>query len=140
MKNFFRLYGLRVAGAPPDLPVKPLCGYVHGRGWMRPLLRAPVSVCVSAKRIDREVRGGVGDPSVRNKYFLLTEIFEKGISKTGDFERVLEILYRTKSLKFTLSQAASWSESAVFSLKALPDSEMRGLLIDLASEIVYRNT
>ena len=74
-----------------------------------------------------------------NEKFLLTEIFEKGISKTGDFERVLEILYRTKSLKFTLSQAANWSERAVFSLKELPDSEMRGLLIDLASEIVYRN-
>ena len=74
-----------------------------------------------------------------NEKFLLTEIFEKGISKTGDYERVLEILDRTKSLKFTLSQAENWSERAVFSLKGLPDSEMRGLLINLASEIVYRN-
>ena len=74
-----------------------------------------------------------------NEKLLLTEIFGKGLSKTGDFERVLEILHRTKSLKFTVSQAVSWSDRAVFSLKELPDSEMRELLIDLASEIVDRN-
>ena len=74
-----------------------------------------------------------------NEKLLLTEIFEKGLTKTGDFERVLEILHRTKSLKFTVSQAVSWSDRAIFSLKELPDSEMRELLIDLASEIVDRN-
>ena len=74
-----------------------------------------------------------------NEKLLLTEIFEKGLSKTGDFERVLEILHRTKSLTFTVSQAVNWSDRAVFSLKELPNSEMKELLIDLASEIVNRN-
>ncbi len=74
-----------------------------------------------------------------NEKILLTEIFEKGNSKMGDFERVLEILDKADSLKFTKSQAVIWSEQAVVSLKKLPDSEMRDLLIDLAYEIVKRD-
>ncbi len=74
-----------------------------------------------------------------NEKLLFTEIFEKGFSKTGDFERVLEILDKTKSLKFTVNEAVKWSERAVGSLESLPGSEMRDLLIDLASEIVDRN-
>ena len=72
--------------------------------------------------------------------FLLTEIFEKGLAKTGDFERVLEILYKNGSLNFTVSEAVKWSEQAILSIKDLPDSGMRELLIDLASEIVDRNS
>ena len=69
----------------------------------------------------------------------LSNIFEKGSSKAGDFERVLDTLYKTKSLKFTVSQAVSWSEKAAESLKVLPQSEMRDLLIELAYEIVDRD-
>ncbi len=76
----------------------------------------------------------------KNEKHVLTQIFEKGIVEAGDFERVVEILNKTKSLKFTASQAVSWSEQAVASLAELPVSEMRDLLIDLASEIVNRKS
>jgi octaprenyl-diphosphate synthase len=75
--------------------------------------------------------------SNKEKLFL-TEIFDKGVSKTGDFERVLDTLDKTKSLRFTISQAVNWSEKAVESLKVLPQSEMRDLLMELAYEIVGR--
>ncbi len=74
-----------------------------------------------------------------NEKLFLKEIFEKGSSKSDDFERVLDILDKTKSLKFTVSQAVSWSEKAGESLKVLPQSEMRDLLIELAYEIVDRD-
>ena len=71
---------------------------------------------------------------------LLTNVFEKSSSKPGDFERVLEVLEKTKSLEFTEKQAKNWSEKAILSVKKLPESEMRNLLIELSSEIVERKT
>jgi octaprenyl-diphosphate synthase len=72
--------------------------------------------------------------------FLLRDVFEKDLKKSGDFERVLEILEKTKSLEFTERQALKWSEKAISSIKTLPESQMKHLMIALSSEIVERKS
>ncbi|MEE4121423.1 MAG: polyprenyl synthetase family protein [Paracoccaceae bacterium] len=63
---------------------------------------------------------------------------EKGRQEPGDLEHALALLERHGALEATREAALGFSEAARTALYGLPDSEIKGLLVDLAGYVVAR--
>ncbi len=63
---------------------------------------------------------------------------EKGDQRDGDLERALELMSRHGALEATRDVALARAEQAKTALAALPRSELRDSLIDLADFVVMR--
>ncbi|RDC74921.1 polyprenyl synthetase family protein [Rhodovulum sp. 12E13] len=63
---------------------------------------------------------------------------EKGRQEPGDLEHALALLERHGALEATRAAALGFSEAARTALDGLPDSEIKGLLADLAGYVVAR--
>ena len=65
---------------------------------------------------------------------------EDGDQQDGDLETALEIMARRKTLETTREEALAWAGRAEAALEALPPSEIRDLLADIAGFVVARVT
>jgi octaprenyl-diphosphate synthase len=65
-----------------------------------------------------------------------TDALERG--RADDLDRARAILQRHGTLEETRLEALSWRDRAVASLRAVPDSPLRGMLADLADFVVAR--
>ncbi|WP_136441778.1 polyprenyl synthetase family protein [Pacificoceanicola onchidii] len=65
-------------------------------------------------------------------------VIEKGDQRDGDLERALQLLNAHGALEETRQEALAWAEKAKTAMAALPQSELRDLLIDLADYVVAR--
>ncbi len=65
-------------------------------------------------------------------------VIEKGDQNDGDLEHALEILARHNSIEETRQDALGWAEKAKSALAVIPDSELGGMLMDLADYVVAR--
>ena len=63
---------------------------------------------------------------------------EKGQQREGDLEHALELMGKYGTLEATRLDAVGHAERAKQALSALPDSDMRGMLMDLADYVVDR--
>ena len=63
---------------------------------------------------------------------------EKGRQEEGDLEQALGLLAKHETLEATRAEATAWAEKAKSAMAALPESEMREMLIDLADYVVAR--
>jgi octaprenyl-diphosphate synthase len=63
---------------------------------------------------------------------------EKGRQQDGDLEQALAIMNRYATLQETRQDANAWAEKARMALRALPEHEIRDLLMDLADYVVAR--
>lgn len=67
-----------------------------------------------------------------------SRVIEDGDQKDGDLEHALELLNAHKALEQTRADAVEWAEKAKRALEALPKSEIRYHLTDLADFVVSR--
>lgn len=63
---------------------------------------------------------------------------EKGKQEDGDLEHALSLLNRHSALEATRDDALEWAEKAKTALSAIPQSDLRDMLIDLADYVVAR--
>ena len=63
---------------------------------------------------------------------------EKGKQEDGDLEHALDLLKRHSALEATREDALEWAERAKTALSAIPQSDLRDMLIDLADYVVAR--
>ena len=63
---------------------------------------------------------------------------EKGRQKDGDLEHALSLLHRHGTLDATRLDAIAWAAKAKSALYALPEHDLRQMLIDLADYVVER--
>ncbi|KAJ56113.1 farnesyltranstransferase [Actibacterium mucosum KCTC 23349] len=63
---------------------------------------------------------------------------EKGDQRDGDLEQALHLLNTHGALESTRATAIQWADTAKKALQTLPDSELRGMLGDLADYVVAR--
>ncbi|EIE49757.1 farnesyltranstransferase [Salipiger aestuarii] len=63
---------------------------------------------------------------------------EKGDQRDGDLEQALALLNRHGALENTRDDALEWAETAKVAMRAMPTSEMRDVLVDLADFVVAR--
>lgn len=66
------------------------------------------------------------------------KVIEKGKQDDGDLEHALALLDKHQTLEATRQDALHWSEKAKGAMAALPESELRDMLIDLADYVVAR--
>ncbi|MDF0601030.1 polyprenyl synthetase family protein [Psychromarinibacter sp. C21-152] len=67
-----------------------------------------------------------------------TRVIEKGDQRDGDLAHALELLDRHGAMAATRADALGWAERAKGAIRALPEGELRGLMIDLADYVVAR--
>ncbi len=67
-----------------------------------------------------------------------SRVIEKGDQQEGDLEHALALIARHGTMAATRGEALNWSERAKASLRLLPDSDLRQMLIDLADFVVAR--
>ena len=67
-----------------------------------------------------------------------TKCIVKGEQANNDFENALAIMTKHKSLELTRLQALAFSKKAKLALNAVPDSNLKEMLIDLADYVVER--
>lgn len=65
---------------------------------------------------------------------------EKGDQRDGDLQTALDLLNKHGALEATRQEALRWSEKAKVAMRALPASELRDILVDLADYVVARVT
>lgn len=65
-------------------------------------------------------------------------VIEDGDQKDGDLEHALELMHRHGTLETTRVTALEWSAKARNALTALPESDLRDMLSDLADYVVAR--
>ncbi|MBO6866015.1 MAG: polyprenyl synthetase family protein [Thalassococcus sp.] len=63
---------------------------------------------------------------------------EKGKQEDGDLEHALDFLNRHSALEATRDDALEWADKAKTALSAIPQSDLRDMLIDLADYVVAR--
>jgi octaprenyl-diphosphate synthase len=63
---------------------------------------------------------------------------EKGQQNEGDLEHALSLLHKHNTLELTRLDALEWAEKAKSAMGALPEHEIRQMLIDLADYVVAR--
>ncbi|WP_204115791.1 polyprenyl synthetase family protein [Shimia biformata] len=63
---------------------------------------------------------------------------EKGRQEDGDLEHALELMAKYGTLDATRADALAWADKAKAALAVLPETQIRGLLIDLADYVVAR--
>lgn len=63
---------------------------------------------------------------------------EKGKQEDGDLEHALDLLSRHGALEATRDDALEWADKAKTALSAIPQSDLRDMLIDLADYVVAR--
>jgi octaprenyl-diphosphate synthase len=63
---------------------------------------------------------------------------EKGKQEDGDLEHALDLLNRHGALEATRDDALEWADRAKTALSAIPQSDLRDMLIDLADYVVAR--
>lgn len=66
------------------------------------------------------------------------KVIEKGKQDDGDLEHALALLDKHQTLEATRQDALHWSEKAKGAMAALPESDLRDMLIDLADYVVAR--
>ncbi len=67
-----------------------------------------------------------------------TRVIEKGAQRDGDLAHAMALLDRHAALQATRTQALDWAEKAKAAILKLPDTELRGMLHDLADYVVAR--
>ncbi len=65
-------------------------------------------------------------------------VIEKGQQDDGDLEHALSLLARHETMEATRMEAVAWADRAKDALSALPDTEIRTMLMDLADYVVAR--
>lgn len=65
-------------------------------------------------------------------------VIEKGDQRDGDLDHALGLLEKHGALEETRAEALRWSDTAKQALEALPGSELRDMLTDLADYVVAR--
>ena len=63
---------------------------------------------------------------------------EKGRQEEGDLEQALALLAKHETLEATRAEATAWAEKAKSAMAALPESDMREMLTDVADYVVAR--
>lgn len=63
---------------------------------------------------------------------------EKGIQEDGDLEHAMKLMAKYDTLETTRLKALDWANTAKDALEPLPESELKGLLVDLADFVVSR--
>ncbi len=67
-----------------------------------------------------------------------TRVIEKGAQRDGDLAHAMALLDRHAALQATRAEALDWAEKAKAAILKLPDTELRGMLHDLADYVVAR--
>ncbi len=67
-----------------------------------------------------------------------TRVIEKGAQRDGDLAHAMALIDRHAALQATRTQALDWAEKAKAAILKLPDTELRGMLHDLADYVVAR--
>ncbi len=67
-------------------------------------------------------------------------VIEKGDQRPGDLEHALELLTKHGALEATRQEALRWAAKAKTAMEALPESDMRNLLIEINDFVVSRVT
>jgi len=67
-----------------------------------------------------------------------SRVIEKGRQEEGDLEEALRLMAKYDTLAATRDAALGWAEQAKTAAAALPDHEIRGMLMDLADFVVER--
>lgn len=67
-----------------------------------------------------------------------SRVIEDGVQKDGDLDHALDLLAKHNTLADTKSEALAWAEKAKSSIRKLPASEIRDLLVGLADYVVAR--
>ncbi len=67
-----------------------------------------------------------------------TRVIEKGAQRDGDLAHAMALLDRHAALQATRAEALDWAEKAKTAILKLPDTELRGMLHDLADYVVAR--
>ncbi len=67
-------------------------------------------------------------------------VIGKGQQAEGDLEQAMEIMARHGAMKAARDDALAWAQRAVTALDALPDHDLRDMLVDLADYVVARIT
>ncbi len=67
-----------------------------------------------------------------------TRVIEKGAQRDGDLAHAMALLDRHAALQATRTEALDWAEKAKAAILKLPDTELRGMLHDLADYVVAR--
>ncbi|PRY24290.1 octaprenyl-diphosphate synthase [Aliiruegeria haliotis] len=63
---------------------------------------------------------------------------EKGRQEDGDLEQALALIAKHGTMDATREQAVLWADRAKAALDVFPDSDIRGMLVDLADYVVAR--
>ncbi len=67
-----------------------------------------------------------------------TRVIEKGAQRDGDLAHAMALIDRHAALQATRAEALDWAEKAKAAILKLPDTELRGMLHDLADYVVAR--
>ncbi len=67
-------------------------------------------------------------------------VIGKGQQAEGDLEQAMEIMARHGAMEAARADALDWARRAVAALDALPDHDLRDMLVDLADYVVARIT
>ncbi len=67
-----------------------------------------------------------------------TRVIEKGAQRDGDLAHAMALLDRHSALQATRAEALDWAQKAKAVILKLPDTELRGMLHDLADYVVAR--
>ncbi len=65
-------------------------------------------------------------------------VIEKGDQRDGDLDHALELMARHGAMEAAQADALSWVATAKAAMGTLPESELRGMLVDLADYVVAR--
>ncbi|MFQ6551289.1 polyprenyl synthetase family protein [Aestuariibius insulae] len=65
-------------------------------------------------------------------------VIEKGDQRDGDLEHALELLARHGAMEAARADALGWVATAKAAMATLPESDLRGMLVDLADYVVAR--
>ena len=67
-------------------------------------------------------------------------VIEKGDQREGDLEHALELMNRHGALEATRAEALDWAARAKAAMQALPQNDLRDMLVDLSDYVVARLT